>query len=290
MGSELLRKICNAENDDKSLRIAIEVINTIEKYDNLKIIGFKTSKADAITTSFVSGYLTDDSIIKYDNIDAFAKYRVDFENILPDFIDFIRRKKIDDLNKLVSKLSEFLILYFGKKTDNIDHRSDYQYGIVNKQVGNKDVSDEEYFKLFDSHHISIFKGKGYAECTEYAAITQCILSMFGMKPKMILGQYSDSKNTEYHAFNILYSNDGKLIVIDSANPHLVFDLNGNLIDSYTTIKTFTDVTLDEFLSGDKELKIEKYNGLKNDEGKIKYIDCDVESLSYEGENKKTIVR
>ena len=51
-----------------------------------------------------------------------------------------------------------------------------------------------------------------------------------------------------------------------------------------------DVSLDEFLSGDKELKIEKYNGLKTAEGKIKCIDCDIETLSYEDEIKKTIVK
>ena len=290
MDSELLKRICNAENNKEALEIATETIKNVEKYDNSKTVGFKTSRVDDTTTSFVNGYLSSDCVVKYDSSDSFAKYRVDFENILPDFIDFIRKKKLDDINKLMPKLSEFLISYFGITTDDIDHRSEYQYNIVDKQIENKNVSDDEYFKLFDKHQISMFKRIGYAECTEYAAVTQCILSMLGMKPKMILGKYADSKKTEYHAFNILLRSNGILIVIDSANPHLVYDVKGNLIDSYTTIKTFSDVSLDEFLSGDKELKIEKYNGLKTAEGKIKYIDCDIETLSYEDEIKKTIVK
>ena len=290
MDSELLKRICNAENNKEALKIAIETIKNVEKYNSSKNIGFKTSRADETTTSFVNGYLSIDCVVKYDSNDFFAKYRVDFENILPDFIDFVRKKKLDDINKLMPKLSEFLISYFGRKTDTIDHRSEYQYNNVNKQIENKDVSDAEYFKLFDEHQISMFKRIGYAECTEYAAVTQCILSMLGMKPKMILGQYTDSKKAEYHAFNILFRNDGILIVIDSANPHLVYDVKGNIIDSYTTIKTFSNISLEEFLSGNKELKIEKYNGLKTAEGKIKYIDCDIETLSYEDEIKKTIVK
>ncbi len=93
MENELSGKICNVEKDGESLRIAIDAINSIEKYDNLKTIGFPTSKADVTTTSFASGYLTNDSIIKYDSLELLAKYRVDFENILPDFVGFIRRKK-----------------------------------------------------------------------------------------------------------------------------------------------------------------------------------------------------
>lgn len=40
------------------------------------------------------------------------------------------------------------------------------------------------------------------------------------------------------------------------------------------------IVLNKFLFEDKELKIEKYNELKNVKVKIKYIDCDVESYSY----------
>ena len=92
MDSELLKRICNAENNKEALEIATETIKNVEKYDNSKTVGFKTSRVDDTTTSFVNGYLSSDCVVKYDSSDSFAKYRVDFENILPDFIDFIRKK------------------------------------------------------------------------------------------------------------------------------------------------------------------------------------------------------
>lgn len=289
MGDELAKKICSALTAEEALKIAIDRIEELEKFDNSKNIGYPTSKVDTEKTLQATGFLTNGCIIKYDSMDMFARYQVDFENILPYLVIYMRKNNIDTLGEVVGNISNFLISYFGVKQKQVDLRSDYQYALIGQQIGDKKISDKEYIELFNRLKLSDFKGKGLAECTEYTSVSQCIMSLFGMNPIMVLGRYYDKNLSDYHAFNVACNKDGKLMVLDSANPHLLFDENGNLLFAQTTYKFFDDITLEEFLNGEKDLKVERYNGVKANDGKISYLDYNIEILSSrEGQSDKKI--
>jgi hypothetical protein len=57
------------------------------------------SKINQDKTLLATGFLTNGCTVKYDSHDCFAGYKVDFENILPYLVEYIRKNNIDTLGK-----------------------------------------------------------------------------------------------------------------------------------------------------------------------------------------------
>lgn len=256
---EMLRKIY-FEKAQKSEKIVMDV-NTID------------------VISVASGVFNPDSVIKYSNGMA-SRYKMNMEDYIDDLVDFIKVNKIDNLNKMMKMLAKFVIKYFGIFINDNDYREDFQNNFL-MQI--KD--DEEYFKTIENFKISDFKGKGIAQCSEFAALSQNVIALLGLESYCVFGKYKDVNHDEFHAFNIVKGKNFYLLV-DTAMPHVIYDKNGDFVGAMTNICSLKDFDLEKFLNGEYPIVVPMYDGVLNKEtGEIKSIDLrDGEYFSYSLKN------
>lgn len=167
-----------------------------------------------------------------------------------EFFDYAIENNVKDMTELLNAVSPFLRKYFGV---NVDYTNQYNreasFDIMGNQLAEirEKHGKQEYENYLNSwFDISIFKGRSYAECTEYAALTQNLYSFFGFETYYISGNYANEQTQESHAFNLLKLPGEKYFIIDNANPTIMYDENFNIISS---IPRRYQITQEEFFNG-----------------------------------------
>ena len=113
-------------------------------------------------------------------------YYMDDFDYLFSFIQGVLGREIYDEIDLISYIHLFLRQYFVDLTEK-RNREDYFKLICD--------SNGQYFEPTIPHSISFFKGKSIAQCTEFGAVAQNIMSFFGLETLYI--------HDNLHAYNIV---------------------------------------------------------------------------------------
>ena len=113
--------------------------------------------------------------------------------------------------------------------------------------------------------LSDFRGKGAAVCTEYSAMAQNIMTIFGLKTEMLMGRR--------HAYNMLFEN-GEVSVVDFTDHVKIYDIKYNLLEEIpfvVSIGEYDPVKYYEFIYGNRQLVIGNYDVVR-----FSSFDCVVE--------------
>lgn len=214
---------------------------------------------------FYSGYIRKNSkivyAIHYNNSGMVTNngnyYYMDSEDYLYDFCDYISQEEVSDIYDLLDHILYFLRNYFGfiKRQDR-----ETMFCLLQDHNG-------EYLDSIKEHGISWFKGKGNAMCSEYAAMAENLLTLFGIDSYIVIGyeQTKDKEDGEYHAYNLIsFEEDGEETnaLIDFANFVKVLDVNFRKIGEAPFI-AYLDVLDEEFVRElvyqDRHLTFEDYD-------------------------------
>lgn len=160
------------------------------------------------------GFISLDSRIKFCSTFGLGveSYNMNSRDYLIEFCRFLNNNHINNNNGIIRNLASYADWYFGGLQSHDDYRGDYLTSLCH--LDEDGFPDEE-----DVKNISIDKlrNKGIAQCTEKAAITQNILSLFGIDSYYCCGALNVGDNSEFHSFNIVRSQDGYRI-LDTSRP------------------------------------------------------------------------
>ena len=272
---DLILKEQDEVKRNKMIQERLMILNT-ESEQN-KLIDTNAIHQGFIPTSDRLQFSTDFIMGDFDE-PILSAYTMKYQGYFYEFMDYLNQNKISDVNTAILAISPFLKMYFGVQKDgnNKNNRevSFDNMGVKLSQIkkNNEEQYLEYYNKWFD---IGIFKGNSMAECTEYAALTQNILSFMGFNSYYISGTFNSSKSNEPHAFNLVQTKPDKFFMIDSSNPTLMFDQRDNVIASKTK---FSQITSEQFANAiqgqgfEQELKVCNYQKIN---GNVRTVDEDV---------------
>lgn len=260
-------KQCKSEEEVRKLiNMALEEANANSKSG--LILGYSREE----DMKYYKGFINKDSRIRFtkENIETYGMKTTDY------FYGFAtmvwKNESINNPYTFMRALLSYIIYYFGKSKFEVDTREDF---LLNKAGFFDGLEDRQYFENVKKLAIGDLRGKGMAMCTERAAIAQNILSLFNFETYYAIGKVRQGDKEEYHAFNIVKSNDGYTLV-DFSMPVLVKTKNGK-IKSHPFLGTITEDQIKEFLDNGLVLDFDEYeidevtNELKPIEGKRKYI-------------------
>ena len=112
------------------------------------------------------------------------------------------------------------------------------------------------YKPTNEHSITDFKGKNSAQCSEYAAMLQNILSVFGYETVYIHGELDEGEEKNVsHAFNLAVM-DNTYSIVDIAIPTNCYDHNNRIKRRYPYLyemDNFDENDLENFLSGETDV-------------------------------------
>ena len=177
-------------------------------------------------------------------------YYMNDYNYIYEFAKYIKSKNVvNDLSFMVY-VYDFIYKYFSTITKPIT-REQLHHLIYD--------NNNKFYKPINEHNITDFKGNGSAKCSEYAAMFQNILSVFGYDTIYIHGELDDSEEKHScHAFNMTVIDD-MYSIVDLALPINCIDYNKRMQKRYPYIfclDDFSEDDLDDFLLGDKELVLD----------------------------------
>ena len=208
-------------------------------------------------TSFWIGFIPKDIKIVYDfeikdyriANNGYYFYMNDY-NYIYDFAKYIKNKKINNDLSFLILAYDFIFNYFFTIYNTID-RNQLHHLIYN----DKGV----LFNPTKEHNITDFKGNNAAQCSEYAAMLQNILSVFGYESFYIHGEVDDYKEKNCaHAYNLGII-ENEFAIVDISMPINCFNESLKLKRRYPyvfCIDNFDENNLENFLSGDEEIELD----------------------------------
>lgn len=260
---DIIKQIYEAETNKEALQILQN--RYIELNNNSDEVLLADNDVNAIEIH--RGFLNQNSKITYAQSFG-ATYKVDLFDDLDFFVNCIRNNKISNKNTFLNALPGLTIAYFGAVRSSNDTRED-----AIQEMLSQTKTDEEYFAILNNSKISQFKGKGIAQCTEFASLTSVLVSLAGFESYFIMGEMNIGSVNEGHAYNIVQASDGNYYLMDNANPHCVYDESNKLIGVRPNIFQLSEETLSSFLNQEITLNVPLYNGRVDSSGSIKKIDC-----------------
>lgn len=271
-------KILKKQNNEKKKNmIEQRLIILNSKAEQNKEIGVNTIHQGFISTT---DSLEFSEVYVMSNLDEPlpSKYTMKNQDYIYEYINYLNKNNITDINTAILAISPFLKKYFGVgKNGNNKNNREISFDNMGMQLSeirqkSEQLYQEYYSKWFD---IAIFKNNSIAECTEYAALTQNILAFMGFNSYYISGYFS-TKNTEgAHAFNLVQTTKEKFFLIDSANPTTIFDEKGNVISARTQSCIISEEQFKDAISEEGfeiELNVCNYQKIN---GTIQPIDEDI---------------
>ncbi len=254
----------------------------------------KTIDVNSIHQGFISSsdslqFSTDFIMGEFDQ-PILSIYTMKNQDYFYSYINYLHQNGIVDINTAIHAISPFLKDYFGvdKNGNNKNNReaSFDNMGIQLSQI--KEKSNQEYLTYYNKwFDIGIFKGNSMAECTEYAALTQNILSFMGFNSYYVSGSFSSSKNNESHAFNLVQTTPEKFFLIDASNPIIMFDEKDNVLTSRTRFSPLSQEQFENAISAQKfelELNVCNYQRIN---GSVRNVDVDIWKYGIKVNSKKS---
>ena len=199
-------------------------------------------------TSFWIGFIPKDiKIVYYFEIKNFeiANYGYYFYmndyNYIYDFAKYIKNKNVKNDFSFLIHAHDFIYNYF--------------FTIYNT-VTREQLHHLIYDKPTNEHNITDFKGNNSAQCSEYAAMLQNILSVFGYETVYIHGELDEGEEKNVnHAFNLAVM-DNNYSIVDIAIPTNCYDHNNRIKRRYPYLyemDNFDENDLENFLSGETDV-------------------------------------
>lgn len=224
-----------------------EYIKDLNEIKELKVSG----------TSFWNGFIPKDiKIVYYFEIKKFLianygyYYYIDNYDYIYDFLKYIKGKKISNDFSFIVTVYEFLRKYFLT---------------INKYLSREQIhhliynSNNIFYPPIKEHSITDFKNNGAAECSEFAALFQNILSVFGYESIYIHGEVDDfEKKNSSHAYNLSIANN-EFTLVDTSMPIVCYNHDERTKIPYPfvyTMNNFNEKGLEDFLLGNKEIELE----------------------------------
>lgn len=236
---ELLEKIVEAQTEDEIKEIINKEVEEKEKnatkVEKLGMInGIEGSKP-------FEGFIPFDTRIKYNSL-SIEDYSMNTTDFFEEFALFLKKNKISKKGMMVASLETFINGYFGLGKKNSREE------VFNSNAWNTTETDEDYFKALENNNIGLLKGGYAAECTERAALAQQVLALFGMETYYCIGCVKTERKEEAHAFNVIKSKDG-YVLVDYSMPVTCFDNNAKPKILFPFMGEMTNEEFEEFRNG-----------------------------------------
>jgi hypothetical protein len=222
------------------------------------------SKSETRITNRWAGYIPKGTKVNYKCISHEGKdcndggyYYMGDESYLYEFAKFVQGMEFyDNVVYFIKAVDRFIHGYFDNRFLKIDREELHKLleGVDGRKLG-----------PVKEHLLSDFRGKGAAVCTEYSAMAQNIMTIFGLKTEMLMGRR--------HAYNMLFEN-GEVSVVDFTDHVKIYDIKYNLLEEIpfvVSIGEYDPVKYYEFIYGNRQLVIGNYDVVR-----FSSFDCVVE--------------
>ena len=144
-------------------------------------------------------------------------------SLIYDFALYIKREKIENYLDFLDKMWFFIENYFDKRI------CPASPGITRDEMLAPLKRDNNWnFEPTIEHSITTFKGMNNALCSEYTAVAQNILAVFGYIPMYFIGSVQTDFASGPHAFNIAII-EKHAFLVDFTVPVSTYDIQGNLV-------------------------------------------------------------
>jgi hypothetical protein len=163
-------------------------------------------------------------VYKYDDYKGFTVnnggyYYMD-DSLVYEFCLYAKNKKADNYLELLDLIWSFAEHYFDSFDPNFTERCEMLYPVLKNEGW--------FFEPTIEHNIKMFKGRNNALCSEYSAVAQNIMSVFGYQSMYFIGSVKCEYGTGPHAYNISIV-EGHPLLLDYTIPVRTYDMKGNVI-------------------------------------------------------------
>ncbi len=158
-------------------------------------------------------------------------YYIDNHDYLYEFALYIKEQEIKDSLDFLKHVYTFIDDYFFSLDTYNKTRMEMHQPFLN--------SNGRYITPSTGHHLSDFKGKNNAKCSEYSAIAENILSVFGYKTIYLGGAVNTKYGSGGHAFNLAVI-DNIPCILDFTIPVETYDFQGKIIEISPFLGVITD--------------------------------------------------
>ena len=214
---DLLTQILNCKSNEEVDAIIGKVIEKINSsVQPIEQLGFLDYGKNI---SYYKGFIPLNTRIKYANINI-ETYGMESTDFFYEFAYFVRKYGIKSISSLIYSAEMFCNQYFGYPGK--CKREEVFYD----RAFNTTTTDEELFAALKNNKIGDLKGKGAAECTEYGALVQQLLSLFGLEVYYCIGCLDRKNKQECHCFNIAKSQNG-YVLLDYSIPVTAYNNDGS---------------------------------------------------------------
>lgn len=265
---QFIISINKCENDDEVKKVVDTIADKLSsetKY-NGEIIGL-IGKGHAYNNGLYNFFITPNIRIKFDSLFS-STYHIYDRDYLYDFAKMIKKQNIDENTNpmnLSIYVGRFLEQYFKRTTDPMDYRgalldsysekyAEKFYQERNIPIHN-DLTAEEQMSLRGDFPITVFKGNGYAKCTEWSVLAQNLLKLVGYESACLGGEVMYNGNIEGHAYNIIRLEKDKNFLVDYSLGAPRYQ-NGKCIGIEPYYAILNDKEYESFIHGEKTISKE----------------------------------
>ena len=175
------------------------------------------------------------------------------DSIVYEFALFAKNKKADNYLEFLDLIWEFANKYFNNLDPRVYNRDEMLSPLLKRE--------DWYFNPTIEHSITTFKGRNNAMCSEYSALAQNILSVYGYQSMYFIGSVKCDYGVGPHAYNIAII-EGHPLLLDYTVPVRTYDLKGNIV-AYSPfvgiIKNFNSDTLINSSKNSEPLDFKEYD-------------------------------
>ena len=240
---DLLKEINECKESELEEMIENLIFEMNEKATKVDKLGFLDSY-NSITV--FKGFIPFNTRIKYSNL-GMEDYSMNTTDFFYEFAEYVKKNKIKTKLELIKAIEYYVINYFGYPSNKTNREE-----IFEDRAWNSTTTDEEYFEALKKNSIGDLKGMGAAECTEYSALAQQLLSLFGTETYYLIGKIIHNDKEENHAFNAIKRKDDYAI-IDYSIPCPIYNDKEEIIGYVPFIGILSNEEFKEFIQN-KETK------------------------------------
>lgn len=165
------------------------------------------------------------------------------DSVVYEFALYARDKKANNYLEFLDIIWSFVDQYFNNLMIPLNSRSEMLSPLLR--------DENWYFEPLIEHTIKTFKGRNNAMCSEYTAIVQNILTVFGYQSMYFVGSVQCDFAAGPHAFNIALI-EGHPLLLDYTLPVPTYDLNNNLVATSPYLGIIRNFSVDKLITSTKD--------------------------------------
>ena len=271
---DLLKEINECKESELEEMIENLIFELNKKSTKVEKLGFLNS-FNCITV--FKGFIPFNTRIKYSNL-GIEDYSMNTTDFFYEFAEYVKKNKIKTKFELIKAVESFAIKYFGYPSNKTTREE-----IFEDKAWNSTTTDEEYFEALEKNTIGDLKGLGAAECTEFSALAEQLLSLFGTETYYLVGKVTHNDKEEEHAFNaVKRKND--YAILDYSIPCPIYNDKEEIVGYVPFIGILSDKEFEDFIQN-KEPK--EFNEFYYANGKYVQI---YDTRHYQVSNEKRLTK